>query len=105
MATFLLNNVILSLKRNDEIGTVLLASVIPDIIVQTEDPEAQFRGFVALGTLLTVNDINQKQSITSRILDNTSFTQKLELYTTQHSNEAEFKREKCACQVKNILIN
>lgn len=83
-------------KHHDEFGLQLLASVIPDIIIHSNDPEAQFRGLVALGTLLTSK---YKVALKSIIQENTSFIQKLKLLREEQTNDLEAKRNKCATQV------
>lgn len=104
-ATFLLNITILCQKFQDEFGIMLLASVIPDIVVHLDDPEAQFRGLIAVGTLLSSENTEYKRSVQEKIKENDNFTRKLMLLVKEHANEAELKRKNCAIQVLSEISN
>lgn len=95
---------ILTLNRNDEVGTSILADVLPDIITKLNDPEAEFRAYVALGTLLTSGSSQQNQEVKDRVLDNVRFVEKLKLNSIVHENVTELKRKKCALQVQSLLL-
>lgn len=99
-ATLLLNIVVLCLKRNDEIGVLILASVIPDRIVSFNDPEAQFRGYVGLGTLLSFGTDDHKKMVKEKIKENSPFIKKLQTDATVAPNDCEVKRKNCASLVQ-----
>lgn len=103
LATFLLNISILTLKRNDEIGISVLADVLPDVLTNLEDPEAQFRAYVALGTLFTSGNVQQNREVKSKAKENGKFLEKLEANTTSYNNDIELKRKNCALQIQHAL--
>lgn len=95
---------VLILKRNDEIGLSILANVLPDIITNLEDPEAQYRTYVALGTILHTENQQQDLLVKAKVMENTQFLQKLSLHARTGQNEVETKRKNCAAKVENILL-
>ncbi|KAK4875781.1 hypothetical protein RN001_012203 [Aquatica leii] len=99
LTTFLLNLSILSIKFEDEFGILLLTNVVPDMVIALNDCEAQFRGLIAIGTLLTVGNADQKKLIKEKMFENTKFLEKLYEWSQNHSNDAEMKRRNCAKQV------
>lgn len=105
LATFLLNISILILKREDELGISVLADVLPDIIANLEDPEAQFRAYTALGTLITSGSLELTQQVKTKVLQNVRFIGKLKAHADAHQNDVELKRKNCALQIRNLLLN
>lgn len=103
LATFLLNISILCLKRQDEIGLMILTSVIPEICTMLRDTEAQFRAYVALGTLL--KSCSDKEGVKERIVENGGFMKALRRAASEYGNDAELKRKRCAWLVQNELFN
>lgn len=105
LATFLLNISILVLKLEDELSISVLANVVPDIITKLEDPEAQFRAYTALGTLITSGNSELAQQAKVKVLQNVQFMGKLKLHGEVHQNDLELKRKNCALQIQNLLLN
>lgn len=97
VTTFLLNLTVLSTKERDEFGVVLLANVLPDVILSLNDCEAQFRGLIAVGTLIVNADT--KKIITDKIKENGNCTVKLKDWSTNAATDAETKRKNCTNQV------
>lgn len=104
LATFLLNISILILKRSDEIGISILADVIPDILTNVTDPEAQFRAYVALGSLLSTTNLQQNQQVKAKVMENTRFLEKLKIHVASPGSDVELKRKNCAAQVQRVLL-
>ncbi|KAL3270153.1 hypothetical protein HHI36_009211 [Cryptolaemus montrouzieri] len=102
LSTLLLNLTVLSQRKNDELGTTVLADVIQDILCKLSDPESQFRTYVALGTLLTSNLLECKE-IRLKLTTNSSFVKLLDEHSSTCNNEIERKRTECAKDVKKIL--
>lgn len=103
LATFLLNSTILCQKFNDEFGFLLLASIIPDNLLQFNENEAQFRVLVAIGTLLSCKSTNSKKIVEDKMKENQSFLQKLMVLSKEFTNETDTKRYKCAVEVLALL--
>lgn len=101
MATFLLNAVILILKKNDEIGLFMLASVLSDMIVILTDGEAEFRSLVALGTLISKSQTSYK-NIKEKVIENNELIGKIKKCSSQN-NQSDQKLLKCAMEVQSIL--
>lgn len=102
-STLLLNMSLMSMRRNDEIGVLILSTVIPDRIAAFDDPEAQFRSYVALGTLLSCGSDDHKKMIKEKIKENHEFVKSLERARTEGTNEVEVKRKQCASQLISEL--
>lgn len=94
----------LILKRSDEIGLSILANVLPDIITNLDDPEAQFRAYIALGTLLSTGNQQQNLEVKAKVMENPQFLQKLSLHARTGQSDVEVKRKNCAAQVENIIL-
>lgn len=105
LATFLLNISVLNLKRDDELGISVLANVVPDIITNIEDPEAQFRAYTALGTLITSGNQELTRQVKLKVLQNVQFIEKLKLNASVYQNDVELKRKNCALQIQNLVLN
>ncbi|KAF5272219.1 hypothetical protein FQA39_LY01301 [Lamprigera yunnana] len=99
VTTFLLNLVILTQKLKDEFGILLLSNLITDIILTLNDCESQFRGLVAMGTLLTIGSPEHSNIMKSKIQENSKFINKLKNWSESHFIEAETKRSNCAKQL------
>lgn len=92
------------MRRNDEIGLSILANVLPDMLTKLEDPEAQFRAYVALGTLLNTGNQQQDLQIKAKVLENPQFLEKLSLQSRTGQTDVEVKRKNCAAQVETLLL-
>lgn len=103
LATFLLNVTVLILTRSDEIGVSILADVLPDILTNLTDAEAQFRAYVALGTLISSNNAQQNALIKLKVKENKKFVEQLNLNTLTHQGDVELKRKNCALQLQRTL--
>jgi len=73
--------------------------VIPDILVNLNDAEAQFRALVALGTLI-IKSGRQRMELKVKVLENSAFTAKMHDLSSLSSNDVEVKRMDCAKQVQ-----
>lgn len=82
----------------------ILANVLPDIITNLEDPEAQFRAYIALGTLLSTGNQQQDLQVKAKVMENPQFLQKLSLHARTGQSDVEVKRKNCAAQVENIVL-
>lgn len=100
----MLNIGILTLKKSDEIGLSILANVLPDIITKLEDAEAQFRAYVALGTLLNTGNQQEDLQVKVKVMENPQFLEKLSLHARTGQTDVEIKRKNCAAQVEAILL-
>ncbi|RZC40157.1 phospholipase A-2-activating protein [Asbolus verrucosus] len=103
LATILLNLSVASLKKKDELGISVLADVIPDILSKLSDPESQFRGYVALGTLLTSPNSQQIAEVKAKVKTNSGFVSALQSHLLSGQSDLENKRQNCAQQVQDIL--
>ncbi|XP_018332885.2 phospholipase A-2-activating protein [Agrilus planipennis] len=104
LATLLLNLTVLCLKKSDEFGILILANVLPDMINLLDDNEAQFRAYVALGTMLSSGSSEQANAVRQKVLEDDKFMERLNDHASQYSNEIELKRKNCASQVQNKLL-
>ncbi|CAH0554986.1 unnamed protein product [Brassicogethes aeneus] len=102
LSTLLLNMVIMAIKKNDYMGISILAEVIPDISTKLNDPESQFRLYVALGTLL-LSEYGSKKEIKLKISSSDNFMSIMKSHSSMSSNELETKRMKCVKQIQDIL--
>lgn len=102
LATVLLNMSIVCIKKNDEIGLEILASILPELLTNFQEAEAQFRGYVALGTLMSSPKYGG--IVKERIRNNQAFLSALEVAVTTFGSDAEQKRKHCACQVQKTLL-
>ncbi|XP_063925549.1 phospholipase A-2-activating protein [Zophobas morio] len=102
LATLLLNICIVSLKKKDDVGVSVLADVVPDILTKLNDPESQFRAYVALGTLLTGSNSLQSE-IKTKVKSNSGFVSALQSHLLSRQTDLEEKRRNCASQVQDIL--
>lgn len=93
---------ILSAKRNDEIGLFMLSSVLSDMIVLFTDDEAVFRSLVALGTLLCES---QKicQNLKEKIIENNELKEKIKKFSLQN-NQSDQKLSNCALEIQNSFL-
>nr|XP_022905059.1 phospholipase A-2-activating protein [Onthophagus taurus] len=103
IATLLLNSTILSHKKQDEIGLYLLANILPEMVASVNDPEAQFRILVALGTLISYGPLAHRQQVKSNVLENEKFKEKIKILSQTGLTDVEVKRKNCALQVQNEL--
>lgn len=92
----------MTIKRNDELGFPILAQVLPDILTKLTDPEAQFRMYVAIGTLIKSANSHQSE-ICAKINENGNFLTTLQLHTFSGQNDLENKRNNCVKELLNIL--
>lgn len=95
---------ILILKKKDEIGLSILANVLPDITTNLEDAEAQFRAYVALGTLLNTGNRQQDLQVRAKVMENPRFLEKLSFHARMGQSDVEVKRKNCAAQVEGVLL-
>lgn len=100
LATLLLNFSVASLKKGDDLGVSVLADVIPDILSKLNDPESQFRCYVALGTLLSSP---QSTEVKTKVKSNSGFLSALQSHVLTGQGDLEEKRRNCASQIQNIL--
>lgn len=102
LSTALLNLTILTIRQKDDIGFSVLAQVLPDILTKITDAEAQFRMYVALGTLILSSNGHQAE-VKAKINENGSFISTLQLHVFSGQNDIENKRMNCVKQLMNIL--
>lgn len=103
LATVLLNLVILTVKRNDELGFSVMADVVPDILTKLTDMEAHFRCYVALGTLITSSN-KHKEEVKIKINENANFVSTMQLHAISGGhNDLENKRRNCVKQLQVLL--
>lgn len=103
MMTFLLNLSILCLKKNDEMGIILLGTILPDALSNCKDPEAHFRGLVALGNLLTSNNAAFVNEVKAKLVLNSTFRARVDAFTRESNNDLEKKRMACAQQLQQLI--
>lgn len=77
---------------------------MPDLLTKLEDPEAQFRAYVALGTLLRTGNQQQDVQVKVKVLENTQFVERLSLHAKTSQTDVEMKRKNCAIQIETILL-
>lgn len=97
----LLNLTILCIRKNDDLGFSVLAQVLPDILTKLTDPESHFRGYVAVGTLVTQSN-SHKQEVVAKINENQNFLTTLQLHSFG-GNDLENKRSNCVKQLQSLL--
>lgn len=82
-------------------GCLVLANVLSDLLLNMNDQEAKFRGFVGLGTLLSSGSPQIKEKVT----ENEKFVENLHHTSLDHDNETESKTSNCAKQVRALLFS
>jgi len=103
MMTFLLNLSILCVNKNDEMGIILLGTILPDSVNNCKDPEAHFRGMVALGNILTSKNTSFVNEVKAKLVLNSPFRAKILDFTRESNNDLEKKRMACAQQIQRVL--
>ncbi|XP_050305466.1 phospholipase A-2-activating protein [Anthonomus grandis grandis] len=101
LSTLLLNLTVMSVKKNDDLGYSILSQVLPDILTKMTDPESHFRGYVAIGTLVTGAN-SHKHELVAKINENQNFSSTLQLHSFG-GNDSETKRSHCVKQLKGVL--
>ncbi|XP_017771829.1 PREDICTED: phospholipase A-2-activating protein [Nicrophorus vespilloides] len=105
LATFILNLIIMVIKRQDEFGMLEIADKLPDTLVILSDPEAQFRAFVGMGTLISCENKALNKEVKRIIQGKTQFCKTIrDIISVQGNSEVEIKRNKCASQVDKELL-
>ncbi|ERL89805.1 phospholipase A-2-activating protein [Dendroctonus ponderosae] len=101
LATVLMNLTLMILKNKEHAGYKVLAEVLPDMITTLDDSEAQFRIYVAIGTLMQNSD-SLRPEVVEKIKESGEFLPLLKLHF-HVTNEAQNKRANCAKQIYSLL--
>ncbi|CAH1990156.1 unnamed protein product [Acanthoscelides obtectus] len=102
LATCLLNVTIMTGKQKDELGFSVLAQVLPDILSRLTDPEAQFRLYVAVGTLIKTAQLHGA-AVKAKLNENSNFLSTMQSHSFSGQNELENKRMNCVKQLSALL--
>ncbi|XP_060528385.1 phospholipase A-2-activating protein [Cylas formicarius] len=101
-ATVLLNLTVLCVARADDMGLFVLAQVVPDILTKFTEPEAHFRAYLAIGTLVNWPG-PELEEIKVRINESEQFLTTLQLHGFAGGNDLERKRTECVKQLRGFL--
>nr|CAI5856024.1 unnamed protein product [Callosobruchus analis] len=88
-------------KQKDELGFSVLAQVLPDILTRLTDPEAQFRLYVAVGTLIKTAQLHEA-AVKAKLTENSNFLTTMQMHSFSGRNELENKRMNCVKQLSAI---
>lgn len=86
------------LKNKEHAGYKVLAEVLPDMLTTLDDSEAQFRIYVAIGTLMQNSD-HLRPKVVEKIKENEEFLTVVKM----HFHGAQNKRANCAKQLHSLL--
>lgn len=82
-----------------------LCSALLKTVFKLSDPEAEFRTFVAFGTVLSQVDASTKKGIVSNLDAFRNLKEKLTSYDIDNFNDPNYaKNSSCAKQLINLLI-
>lgn len=103
LSTFLLNLSIAHIKSQNIVRLWALINLIAQTILNLNEPEAEFRSFVALGTILT-----DMKNVAPKLASNDIVAVKQKLNTISNNNsteQAQIRNKNCAKQLIALLVS